>query len=211
MGCGSEGAGGTTSDPPPTHTPSTLQPADPELRAILTQPGLTEFLGHLESAVETNDVQFFLDNTDYAQVNCDTVVPEVDGPLECVGAAPGEIVPSVPWRMWESEGGYLSERNYERFVMNTVGLPAGDAASMYAAGRMVAGDGAPPEALDVVISGVVNPGIESTGAAGEEAAISLAISSTADGWKITKVDTAMVDLVPRYYEWWIPWDQIAVG
>jgi len=209
-GCGDEGTNNPSGSATPA--PATSAPAEPRLAAIFAQPGLADFLHTLGSAVDANDIQFLIDNTRFVDVDCDATIAELDGPLECAGAAEGENVPSITWGIWQSEGGYLSQRNYETFVTNSIGLPGGDAARMYAAGQMTLGDDTSPDSIDVVVSGVasLNPR-SSSGPARPEPAISLAIAQTEHGWRITEVDSAIVEFVPEFYEWWVPWEQAFPG
>jgi hypothetical protein len=211
-GCGGEGTNTPSGSGSTTPALATSAPADRRLAEIFAQPGLADFLHTLGSAVDANDIQFFTDNTRFVDVDCDATIAELDGPLECAGAAEGETVPSITWGIWQSEGGYLSQRNYETFVTNSIGLPSGENASMYAAGQMTLGDDTSPDAIDVVVSGVASLSPRpSSGPALPEPAISLAIAQTEHGWQITEVDSAIVEFVPEFYEWWVPWEQAFSG
>ncbi len=187
----------------PEPQPTAVTAADERVQEILAQPGLVAFLGDLRDAVEANDVQSVIDNTYFAEYECQS--PSGFPPEECY-EAPGLTLPALSYGIWQSEGGYMSEATYEAEIRDWLTGDDAAAAAMYAVGQMTLGDDQSPDVADAVVAGL-------GGLRGHEpsagTAMSLAIAERDGRWMITEVDSANTDSVPHFYEWWIGWEEFA--
>lgn len=186
----------------PTPAQTAVPPTDQRAQEMLDQPGLASFLGDLSDAIETNDVQFVIDHTHFAEYECQNAGGLPSGPEECFGA-PDLTLPAISAGAWQSEGAYWSEATYAAAIRDALVGTDADDARMYAIGQMTLGDAESPDVADVVVAGL-------GGFADQEPpegfAMSLAIAERDGEWAITEFDSANTTLVPDFYEWWIAWE-----
>lgn len=199
------------SAPPSPSTPPASAPteATTELQEALAQPGVVDFLVQLEAAVEANDTQFFIDNVHYEDYSaCQT---EGNQPTPtfgtCFGIAEPPAGPGIGVGLWQSEGDTFTPEMYQELIRQRLSDDAAPDAYVYAVGKHIRGEEEPDSGVDVVIGGTGSPIPPGSPTASPSSALSLRLDRVNDAWRIVRVSRALVDLVPDFFEWWVPWEE----
>lgn len=186
----------------PTPARTAVAADDERLQEMLAQPGLVAFLSDLQDAIEANDVQFVIDNTHFAEYQCQSLSGFPADPEECHGA-PGLTLPAVTVGAWQSEGGYWSEATYAAAIRDALSGTDADDARMYAIGQMTLGDAESPDVADVIVAGLGGLANQDVP---EGFAMSLAVAERDGEWAITEFNWAKTELIPDFYGWWVAWE-----
>jgi hypothetical protein len=83
------------------------------------------FAERLSNAIETADVQFFMDNVSFQPESCSAMgIPAP--PESCKDQPVGATVPGIVLARWQSEGQILDTSGYEKFVRDFLANPSNE-------------------------------------------------------------------------------------
>ena len=204
-----------TNSPPSTATAtgdptaSPLGADSPEVQQTLAMPGFADFAHTFQAAVDTNDRQFFIDHAYFQVPDCPSpgVTPSAS-PRFCMGVAAPPSEPAILTGAWNSEGDSVTAAQYEERVQRTLSPDVVPGAYVYAVGEQRFGLGFGSSELDIIVG---QPGLLSTPVTSvppDESVSAYRVDQVDGEWRIVGVDSGLMSLVPYFFKWYAPWDEV---
>ena len=186
-----------------------MEASSTELHQVLALPGFVEFAAQLQEAVEANNSQFFIDNVYYEDYS--TCHTEASDPTPtfgtCFGIAEPPPGPGIGVGAWQSEGDTFTPEMYEDLITQRLSDDAAPDAYMHAIGKHIRGEDAPQSGVDMVVGATGAPTPPGAPTPSPSAALCVRLDRVNGSWRIVRLSRALIELVPDFFEWWVPWEE----